>query len=366
MSHAINLLETVYSPAAKIDREAGIVRGVKVLGQESVNGRSYSDQAMNDAARLYEGAEVNIDHDRKEPHRERGLLEGFGVLKGASRNADGVFADLHYLKSHPAANVFLERAERFPEKIGLSHNADGRASRKGGKTVIESIAKVNSVDVVRNPATNKGLFESKELNVTKTLREILESAYPQAAKMCGLLEMEGMAAMPVEAPAEGSSEDAIWSAFKSAIMSAVDDDALDIKSTLKKIGEILKAYDKLTGSSSSSGSEPAKEGPKMESKDPVLAKILESIDELKATNAKYAKRDEARGLLSEFQLPEDAAFLESLVNLPDAKAMRVLCEREAKLRPATRKPKPLMESRATQESPLNYPKDAKEFAAALR
>jgi hypothetical protein len=365
----MQFLETVYSDSPAIDKENGVVRGVKVLGRESANSRTYSDQAMDDAARLYEGTEVNIDHDRKEPHRERGLLEGFGVLKNVSRKSDGVYADLHFLKSHPATNLFLERADRFPDKIGLSHNADGKANRKGGRLIVESISRVNSVDVVRNPATNKGLFESKELDVSKsTIKQILESAFPKTFKGCGLLEEDAaMAAMPVEAPAGGSSDDQIWAAFKQAIMAAVDDDKLDIKATLKKIGDILKSYDKLTGSSSSGGdSKPAGEGesPKMESKQ--LTELLESVNALKADLAARDKRDKARGIMAELNVAEDAAFLESLLKLPDEKAMRELCEREAKLRPAGRKAKPFIESKSGSESPLNYPKDAKEFAAALR
>lgn len=360
----INLLETVYSPAAKIDKDAGVVREVKVLGRESSNGREYSEQAMSDAAKLYEGAEVNIDHDRKEPHRERGLLEGFGVLRNVSRRADGVYADLHYLKSHPAANVFLERADRFPEKIGLSHNADGKANRRGGKTIVESISRVNSVDVVRNPATNKGLFESKDRTMSKTIREILESVFPKTFKGCGLMEEASLAAMPVEAPEGSSSDDQIWMAFKQAIMAAVDDEKLDIKATLKKIGDILKSYDKLTGAETPK--EAPKEEPKMESKDPVVAKLLESMERMEKREADRAKRDEAKGIMDEFGLPADAALLESLVKLPDVASMKALCEREKSLRPTIRKTKPLIESRGQSETPAAYPKDIKEFAAALR
>lgn len=363
------LIETVYSDPGKIDAAAGIIHGVKILGRESDNGRTYSDQAMSDAARLYEGAEVNIDHDRKEPHRERGLLEGFGQLKNVVQKADGVFGDLHYLKSHPATNVFLERADRFPEKIGLSHNADGKASRKGGKLIVESISRVNSVDVVRNPATNKGLFESKETIVSKSIREILESAFPGKFRGCGLLEEDAaLAAMPVEAPAGGSSDDQIWAAFKQAIMAAVDDDQLDIKATLKKIGDILKSYDKLTGAEQPKTSgEPPQGETKMESKE--LSALLESVNGLKADLAKRDKRDRARELLAELNVAEDSAFLESLLKLPDDKSMRELCEREAKLRPqASGRSKPLIESRHAAEGagPVQQPKDSKEFAALVR
>jgi hypothetical protein len=274
--------------------------------------------------------------------------------------------------------VFLERADRFPEKIGLSHNADGKANRKGGRLIVESISRVNSVDVVRNPATNKGLFESKEKNVSKTIRDIFESAapskeFPGDAKTCGLLEMEGYGAMSVEGPAEASSDDQIWAAFKQAIMAAVEDEKLDVKTTLKKIGEILKSYDKLTGSSSSGSAPPEKKDDKqMESKeskaDPKLDKLLESVERIEKREAEREKRDKAKAVLDEFKVAHDTALIESMIKLPSEADMKALAERESKLRPqvSSRVPKPLIESRAAQDKPLDYPKDSKSFAAALR
>ena len=46
----------------RIDRDKGIIHDVKVLGRDSKNGRVYTQEAMNDAAKLYEGISVNIDH----------------------------------------------------------------------------------------------------------------------------------------------------------------------------------------------------------------------------------------------------------------------------------------------------------------
>lgn len=378
MSKPVKLIETVYSSDAKIDREAGVIRRVKVLGRESANGRTYSDQAMHDAARLYEGAEVNIDHDRKEPNRERGLLEGFGVLRGVTEESDGIYSDLHYLKSHPATEVFLERAERFPDKVGLSHNADGKANRHGKKLIVESIAKVNSVDVVRNPATNKGLFESKDQTMPTTVKEILESIFPETFAVCGLLEMDGMGAMAVDAPAatEANSEEQVKTAFRAMVMAAFDDEALDTKATAKRIKTILSAYDKLSGSSSAGETAPdaKEEKPMSESKektpDPLLTKLAESVERIEKREADREKREKARSILAEFQVTEDAALLESLVKLPAEADMRALVEREAKVRPRSfgtgSGTKPLIESRASAEKPVEYPKDVKSMAAALR
>ena len=45
--------------------------------------------------------------------------------------------------------------------LGFSHHADIIVRKSNGKTVVESIDKVHSVDLVNVPATTKGVFESE-------------------------------------------------------------------------------------------------------------------------------------------------------------------------------------------------------------
>jgi len=61
---------------------------------------------------------------------------------------------------HALAAQVCEAAERMPRQLGLSHNAEGYVVSEKGKTIVEGIARIRSVDVVRSPATNRGLFES--------------------------------------------------------------------------------------------------------------------------------------------------------------------------------------------------------------
>lgn len=156
------LIEREVSRNPRVDRENGVIRGVRVLGRESRNGRVYSEAALNDACRLYEGVKVNIDHpDSRSAHLPRGVGSFFGRLKNVRRKNDAVFADLHFLKNHPLAAIVTEAAESMPEQLGLSHNAEGRTRRDGmGRVIVEALQHVNSVDVVTDPATNRGLFES--------------------------------------------------------------------------------------------------------------------------------------------------------------------------------------------------------------
>ena len=48
---------------------AGVIRGVKILGLESRNGRSYLPEALAQAAALYEDAKVNVNHPKGGPGR---------------------------------------------------------------------------------------------------------------------------------------------------------------------------------------------------------------------------------------------------------------------------------------------------------
>lgn len=367
------LFEHVLSPGAKVNLEEGTISDVKLLGRVSKNGREYSDQALRDAARLYEGAVINIDHpDAKDGNKPRGFMEGVAVAQKTRVADDGVYGTLHTIKAHPAAAPLLEWAQRFPGQFGLSHNADGHEVSKGGKRIVESLERVISVDVVRNPATVAGLFESEQTMSTKktTIKQIIEAEFPKTAKGAGLLEMDGMAEMPVEMPVDaGAGEDQIWAAFKQSIISVVEDDKLDTKATLKKIGEILKAYDKLNGASGEEKKDPPAGGTTESEK--LLASIGSLIESKLApvtADLDAMKRDaKIKQLCEQFQVTPDAVLLEALVKLPDEAARKSLLEREAKTRPRQNgRPKPLMESAAVGGGDDKYPEDSKGFVSSIK
>lgn len=158
-----HLMERAYSNrVVQVDRDAGVIRGVKILGRMSANGREYSAPALRQAARCYEGLGVNMNHpDRGQPHLERPVQDGFGWLESVRVESDGVYGDLHFLKSHAMAGPICEAAERRPDRFGLSHNATGNVVERQGKRIVESIEQVRSVDIVQRPATTHGLFESE-------------------------------------------------------------------------------------------------------------------------------------------------------------------------------------------------------------
>lgn len=155
----------------KVEADAGIVRGVKVLGLTSANGRTYRESAISKAIGLYEGAKVNIDHpiNGADPRR---YADRLGQVRNIRQERDGLYGDLHYNPKHPLAEQISWDAVNAPENLGLSHNVMARTSKSGSQIVVEEILKVNSVDLVADPATTRGLFESKERNMEITLEAV--------------------------------------------------------------------------------------------------------------------------------------------------------------------------------------------------
>jgi len=256
-TQTINLLERSNAVGATIDRDAGIIRRVKILGAESKNNRTYTQKALREAANLYDGAKVRINHPSEHnPNEERAVQDTWGEIRNPVLESEGVFGDIHYVKEHRDTPHLLELAERFPNQFGLSQNADGKVRYESGSGIVESVGIVRGVDVVDKPATTEGLFESHNTEnetMKTTVRAIFESCFPgnKGKNVVALIESEmGVAAAeaPVEVPEESSNEDKVKAAFREMVIAAFDDDALDAKATLAKIKEILKSQEKLLGS----------------------------------------------------------------------------------------------------------------------
>jgi hypothetical protein len=90
--------------AIRVDREAGVIRGVKVLGLKSRNGRTYLPDALVQAAALYEGAKVNVNHAKTSPFGPRDYQDRIGAIRNVqSRRDEGLFADFHFNPKHALA-----------------------------------------------------------------------------------------------------------------------------------------------------------------------------------------------------------------------------------------------------------------------
>lgn len=333
------------SPTA-IDRDAGVISGVRILGAESKNGRRYSPRAMQAAARMYEGVAVNVDHSPDA--KDRSVSEAFGWLTNVRESDGAVFGDLNYLKTHPQAPMLLEVAERNPNRLGLSHHAEGTVRMDGGTTVVETIERVHSVDLVQTPATNTGLFESRG---HMTIRE----AFAKYQKLAKILEGEGMGSygdkMLPEMDDAGMAEVEL-SGLEVMVLDALRGEG-DLESKMAKVAEIMKAFQ---------STEPT---PEAEMADKPEDKMTESLNKLAARVEVVAALVEsmdaerkARELI-ESKGREVTAERVAAVSMADAGKRVALVESW----PVSRGNRPAVSAPA---SVAAYPKDTSGFLAAIR
>jgi regulator of replication initiation timing len=172
----------------RVDREKGVIYGVKIIGNVSKNGREYPQSTLARAKSMYEGKAVNIDHAAK-PGEPRGVRDRFGNIRSVTERADGLYGDLHFNPKHALAEQVAWDAENNPSNIGLSHNSAGRVVSRNGKAIVEEITSVASVDLVADPATTRGLFEGIDKgNHDMELAEALEKVAGLTAEVSTLKE----------------------------------------------------------------------------------------------------------------------------------------------------------------------------------
>ena len=270
----------------RIDREAGIIYGVRVLGRfsknsheaaDAVNGTEYPPETQKQALHLINEQTVRTDHPpREKPNMSRSVFDTFGVLRNARLETrdgqEGTVADLHYYKTHSLSEQVLEDVERKLGRYGLSINAYSAGEhidKQTGRLVIEKIESVVGVDLVDKPATCRNLFESHQLPPEKkavktkkiTIRSLFEAMLKKPVRKGGLtparnkwakrlLEMDDSVPVDVsaEVPEEGADADdpdkMLQAGFRAAVIAVLDSDT-DIMSKVKKIKDLLTTEEKL-------------------------------------------------------------------------------------------------------------------------
>ncbi len=329
----------------KIDREAGIIYGVKVCGNRSKNGREYPAKVLEAAIPVYEGVAVYVDHGLM-PGDERPLDAHFGSLRNVRVQEGELFADLHYVKNHTAAEAVLERAERFANNFGLSHDAEIESVMESGVQKVTKIVEVASVDLVTRPATNKGIFEHREKEpvkkVKRTYKQVLESlSVKEFRGKHRVLEAAEMADDPMlETPIEMTEEvadaggtPAMKDAMRQLVVAAFDDESLDFKGTLNAIKEVLKMQEKMLGTEppakptteEEDGDPKPKEDPVMENEDdpkPEEENATESVKlrrEIAELKRRLNKSDTVAHVLESHKITNAPAKLKATLSQFDTK-----------------------------------------------
>jgi hypothetical protein len=147
---------------ATIERDQHLVRNVALLGPDSRNGYRYTQEVMQQAAPLYDGRPVFIDHPEQPPGvntpgspLQRKLRDYAGNVVRPRFENNRIRGDLHLIG--PNAAWLLNLIESAPRDIGMSHVVLARRNAAG--TEVAHIDKVLSVDIVAFPATTQSFQE---------------------------------------------------------------------------------------------------------------------------------------------------------------------------------------------------------------
>ena len=361
----------------RIDTEAGIIYGVRIVGQDSRNGRTYLESTLRNAVELYEGTRVFIDHNRPDPKTgvlvERSIRDKWGELRNVRFQEGGLVGDLHYLKTHAMTPMLVESAQRFPATFGLSHDAGGDEVVNKGRVEVVDIKQVKSVDVVNCPATTNGLFESKENKVKKTFKEIAKTHAKQkfAHILEGMMSMdEGMGDTMVEMD-DAMAEDPemqVASAFRAAMIAVLDDESIDMAAKLAKLKTIMGA--KTAASDAISGGEKTEESDdyEMEESDKTSGKsnLLEEVKTLKAKLADKDLVEECTNLLVSKKREVTAVRLSALKSVAKNDRVALVESWEPQKGKDRLQASPGLYAESVDASGALYPKSTEEFAKRLR
>lgn len=362
--------ETVFLESAPaVDADKGVLSGVKLLGAESRNGRRYQAAAMKEAVKLYKGRKIYVDHPTRESAgHDRSMSDWAGTIQNARYESDGIYGDVKLRKASPHFQGIIEAAREFPKDVGFSHVADGESRYEGETEIVESIKEVFSVDLVTDPATTAGFFESARPK-HKTVKAAVESL-PESPIRKRLVEMMAGGLM------DGSlSLDDEKASDPLAQMASI------IKSLIQQLGDALNALAEKKDSpppqvnpatnpaqpapEDDMANDPAKQqddnpfaGDDPKKKDDPGAKP--SYESLQSENAEL----KAKGLLLESGREATAARVKALARETDEAARKELLESWPVAEGSVERP---FTSPALIESEhADFPREPKQFADSLR
>lgn len=145
---------------SRVDREAGVIRGVAVITEGPALGHGmYVDattlQQVKAAAETYQnGLKVKMTHGG-----DAGDI--VGALRGFRIDGKTLRADLYPLRSYEKREYVFELAETIPDTFGLSISFSGPDEERDGKTYARCL-EIYSCDLVAEPAANpSGLFSKQ-------------------------------------------------------------------------------------------------------------------------------------------------------------------------------------------------------------
>ena len=324
----------------RVDREEGVIHGVKILGKQSRNGRRYPPEALTAAIALYENAKVNVNHPKGPPGAPRDYQDRIGSIRNVSYEPDrGLFADFHFNPKHALAEQLAWDAENSPENVGFSHNVEARTSRQGEQVVVEAILRVQSVDLVADPATTRGLFESEGLpDAVSTASNATENATSLSTRITTDADPATTSDNVQNTPAENISANATTGLNPAIILNKNQNTPAENISTQSNSSEI-----KTTTVEQLKARYPHLVAEIVREQKESNAALREELKNVSAQYARLTTADSIRRLLRQYKLPEPDdrsaeakillgnAFLESLAAVESEEERRTLVEERVRL-----------------------------------
>jgi hypothetical protein len=161
-----DLFEYVAGPT-QLDRAARVIRNTVLIRADSANGpngkRRYTDTALKQIAAMAEGLPAYLNHVSKDQaFKPRDVKDLVGIHYNVQyRPTEGrIVSDLHVAEHH--APLVFGLAETAGGVIGNSLVSRGAVRMENDVEVVETILQLHSADLVSDPVTTKGLFESRE------------------------------------------------------------------------------------------------------------------------------------------------------------------------------------------------------------
>ncbi|MCK5020488.1 MAG: hypothetical protein KAS32_25950 [Candidatus Peribacteraceae bacterium] len=144
--------------------------------------RKFTDQALDSAVGVFEGAIARFDHDRNATmEKPRGVATAFGVYQDVKREGDMIFGNLHLWDCADADKV-ASIAQNTPNAVGNSIHAGGICldsddDGDGIETCIILMSRTetglrSSVDLVEDPAATTGIYQNR---IKKTVKQSKEN-----------------------------------------------------------------------------------------------------------------------------------------------------------------------------------------------
>ena len=182
---------------SRVDREAGVIRGVAVITEGVAKGHGVKVDAVTlrqvfNCAKTYgDGLKVQQDHGS-------GVMAAVGVIKGLRIEGSVLRGDLYPLRTYEQREKLFDMAETMPGNFGLSISFTG-SPESIGRDRFARCVEIYSADLVGEPAANpSGLFSTPNPSTPMTPEEIIKAIESLREEMNSRFAKLETATPPVE------------------------------------------------------------------------------------------------------------------------------------------------------------------------